>query len=230
MKWFRFYSEALEDPKVQKLSPELFKFWVNILCITSKHDGKLPPIEDIAFAFRLTLDETKVAFHGIQKAHLIDENTNQYGTTWAPHNWNKRQYKSDTSTERVKRFRNAARNNIETPPDTDSDTDTEQSKKSKPKKKKLPLAELSVDHVKDWLAGKRLLGKYLTTDEHHVLDQFKNYCESKGKKYENYVAGYRNAFEWDRCQPKAGFSNQNKHQRTLEAAARGHMRAENPDF
>jgi hypothetical protein len=126
MQWFRLYNDILEDPKVQKLSPELFKFWINILCVASKNEGKLPPIKDIAFALRMSESETEAAFHSIKKAHLIDEKSNQYGITLAPHNWNKRQYKSDTSTERVKRFRNGKRNSRVTPPDTDSETDTEQ--------------------------------------------------------------------------------------------------------
>ena len=42
-RWFRFYNEALDDPKVQKLPPALFKSWVNLLCLTARHDGTLPP-------------------------------------------------------------------------------------------------------------------------------------------------------------------------------------------
>jgi len=129
MQWFRLYSDILEDPKVQNLPPELFKFWINILCVASKNDGKLPPIKDIAFALRMSESETQEALKGIQKAQLIDEKSNQHGITLAPHNWNKRQYKSDTSTERVKRFRNGKRNKGVTPPDTDTETDTEQNRK-----------------------------------------------------------------------------------------------------
>jgi len=125
MKWFRLYTDILEDPKVQKLPPELFKFWVNILCLASKHEGKLPSIDDVSFSLRLPLHETELAFHSLEKANLISE----YNGSKTPHNWRKRQYKSDTSTERVKRFRNAKRNVTVTPPDTDTDTDTEQSKK-----------------------------------------------------------------------------------------------------
>ena len=61
---------------------------------------------------------------------MITRKTNQHSTTWAPHNWAKRQYKSDTSTERVKRFRNAQRNNVETPPESDTEQSrTEQNQK-----------------------------------------------------------------------------------------------------
>jgi hypothetical protein len=38
-------------------------------------------------------------------------------TGLSPHRWNERQYKSDVSTERVKRFRQRPRNGSETPPE-----------------------------------------------------------------------------------------------------------------
>lgn len=71
-----------------------------------------------------------------------------------------------------------------------------------PRPKKVTLDDLSTDHIADWLAKKRTEGKYIDHDEHFILDYFKNYCRSKGKTYADYASGYRNAFEWDRCQPK----------------------------
>lgn len=67
---------------------------------------------------------------------------------------------------------------------------------------KVSLEELSVDHISGWLAKKRCEGKYLDHDEYFILEQFTGYCQANGKKYDDYIAAYRNAFEWDRCQPK----------------------------
>lgn len=55
MKWFRFYSEALHDPKVQQLRPELFKFWVNCLCLANERPerGTLPNVDELAFILRM---------------------------------------------------------------------------------------------------------------------------------------------------------------------------------
>ena len=69
-------------------------------------------------------------------------------------------------------------------------------------KEKISLSDLSVSHNAEWLAEKRSQGKYLNHDEYFILEQFKQYCESKGKKYADYRAAYRNAFEWERCQPR----------------------------
>ena len=68
--------------------------------------------------------------------------------------------------------------------------------------KKISLEVLSVDHISVWLMKKRSEGKYINHDEHFILEKFKDYCLSKGKKYHDYAAAYRNAFNWDSCQPK----------------------------
>ena len=124
MRWFRLYDDVLNDPKVQKLSGETFKLWINVLCIASKHGGVLPNLEDLAFELRLPTLVCKTEIDILKQAGLIDGDKKL-----KPHGWEKRQYKSDTSTERVKRFRersgNVAETVNETGPDTDTETDTE---------------------------------------------------------------------------------------------------------
>jgi hypothetical protein len=65
-------------------------------------------------------------------AGLLDRlNGGAHGMHYGVHGWEKRQYKSDTSTDRVKRFRKRSSNVdetvIETAPETDTDTDTDKS-------------------------------------------------------------------------------------------------------
>lgn len=123
-RWFRFYTEALNDPKVQKLDGETFKGWVNILCLAAQNDGKLPPLEDVAFALRVTENAARTLVERLSNGGLIDRlNGGRNGVTYAPHGWDERQYKSDTSTDRVKRFRQRSKTVTETPPDTDTDTE-----------------------------------------------------------------------------------------------------------
>jgi hypothetical protein len=121
-RWFRFYDEALDDPKVQNLDGDTFKHWVNILCIAARHGGKLPCIADIAFALRIPDNAAITVVERLLNATLIDRcNGGADGWHYAPHGWGKRQYKSDSSTERVKRFRNVTKPLHETAPDTDSE-------------------------------------------------------------------------------------------------------------
>ena len=135
MRWFRLYDEVLNDPKVQRLAGDTFKFWINVLCIASKHGGVLPSIEDMAFELRVSISVCTSEISVLKQAGLIDGDKRL-----RPHGWDKRQYKSDTSTERVKRFRERSSNVAvtvdETGPDTDTETDTDTEKKERKNKQK----------------------------------------------------------------------------------------------
>ena len=139
MQWFRFWNEALDDPKVQQLDGDLFKSWVNLLCLCSKQEGLPRSVSDIAFALRMTTDGCQTVLQRLSSVGLLDKVSGGVdGMHYAIHGWGKRQFKSDSSTDRVKRFRERSSNDsetvIETRPDTDTDTDTEQIKKHTKKK------------------------------------------------------------------------------------------------
>lgn len=115
--WFRFYDDAINDPKILKL-PEASRWhWTALLCIASKNDGVLPAIEDVALMLRVKPSTAAAIIAQMKSAGLLDFD----GSKYAPHNWSGRQYKSDVSTERVKRFRKRERNVSETPPEADTD-------------------------------------------------------------------------------------------------------------
>lgn len=143
MPWFRFYAETLSDPKVQRLSPELFKCWVNLLCLASQHGGALPSVEDMAFHLRISSSQAAQQLDDLILAGLLDIMPDG---TIQPHNWHVRQYASDTSTDRVRKHREKRSRNVsgnsggnvsrntdsnvsetapETPPEPDTETDTE---------------------------------------------------------------------------------------------------------
>jgi predicted transcriptional regulator len=124
-RWFRLHEEILDDPKVQRLSGDDFKAWINLLCLASKHGGKLPPLADIAFALRLPIETVSTVLERLLNGGLIVRRSGGAdGGHYAPHNWAERQYKSDTSTGRVKRFRQRSKTVPETAPDTETETDT----------------------------------------------------------------------------------------------------------
>ncbi len=121
MRWFRFYDDAINDPKILKLSEASRWHWTALLCIASKHDGVLPSTEDVALMLRVKTAAAAAIIATMKAAGLLDLVDGRY----APHNWNGRQYKSDVSTERVKRFRKRERNVSVTPPETEAETDVD---------------------------------------------------------------------------------------------------------
>lgn len=122
--WCRLYAEMLHDPKIQKLPCESFKAWINALCLaTEKNEGgNLGTLEEIAFAFHVTVETVSSAFHPLLDLGLIETD----GETFHIPKFQKRQYKSDSSTERVRKHRKRSKNVSETPRARDrSDTDTD---------------------------------------------------------------------------------------------------------
>ncbi len=110
MKWFRMYDEVLDDPKVQRLRPELFKVWINLLCLANrqKERGTLPRPDDIAFSLRMDRDAAHRVIGELEDVGLVGEN--EWGL-WI-HNWDERQYHSDTpeaAAERKRRQRDRER-------------------------------------------------------------------------------------------------------------------------
>lgn len=102
-RWFRFYAESVNDPKVQRLPPHLFKTWVNLLCLASANGGTLPARDDIAFQLRMSDHDASSQLDELIGLALIDVTGDK---TLEPHNWKGRQFVSDTSGDRVARHRN----------------------------------------------------------------------------------------------------------------------------
>lgn len=144
--WFRMYGEFANDPKVQMLSEADQRRLVMMFCARSSNCNETlheTPNEthvtfsddSIAFQLRISLEEwlrTKALF--VQRGFLNEQNVLL--------NWNKRQYRSDSSTARVRAHRNSVKQQVEqtgnadetkrnvtvTPPDTDTDTDKRKEK------------------------------------------------------------------------------------------------------
>lgn len=105
MAWLRLHDEVVDDPKVQRLPDAMFKAWINMLCLAKRYDGVVPK-NDIAFALRISEKGATAIVNDLVERNLFED----HGDVVTPHNWDGRQYKSDSSTERVKRFRKHKRN------------------------------------------------------------------------------------------------------------------------
>lgn len=120
-RWFRFYSDAIRNPKVAVLSDADYRLWTELLAIAADNEGLIPGYDALKHLLNRRIDRLQQGVNRLVMVGLIDPVEGGF----EPHNWRKFQYKSDTSTERVKRFRNVARNGNETAPDTETDTETE---------------------------------------------------------------------------------------------------------
>jgi hypothetical protein len=92
-RWFRFYDDAINDPKLLKLSDCMHRVWIGLLCVASKNDGRLPSMEDCALMLRLPPERMAEALVSLVGAELLDRDE----TGLAPHKWNERQYRVTVS-------------------------------------------------------------------------------------------------------------------------------------
>ena len=102
--WFRMYSEFATDPVVQSLAFEDQRHYLIILCLKCNGilDRKLTESNRKRIILRaLGLDEqaSEEAKRRLMEVEFID-------ATWQPTTWDKRQFKSDNSTERSRKSRN----------------------------------------------------------------------------------------------------------------------------
>lgn len=130
--WFRLYAEFATDPKVQVLPEHMQRRLIMLFCLECSNGIRKLSDDELCFALRIDRETLHETFHLFQSKAFIDENRRII-------NWDKRQYKSDTSTERVKKYRAKSMANKDetfqkrcgngnvTAPDTD--TDTERKKK-----------------------------------------------------------------------------------------------------
>jgi hypothetical protein len=125
-RWFRVYDDLVDDPKIQRLDPTLFKALINVWCLASAHRGVLPSIEVIAFKLRTKPQRVQRVLNELRAAGLFDDD--ERGVR--PHNWDQRQFISDGSTSRVKRFRERRRNVSSVVSETAPEAETETERKS----------------------------------------------------------------------------------------------------
>lgn len=126
------HTNMIHHPVVACLPCEIFKAWVQMLCLAKEGNGVIPKVSEVAFHLRCGLNSAIKWTDALVNDYSLLERVDN--GTFRPKNWDKHQYKSDVSTERVRTFRKRKGNVSETPPesDTESDTESEQSREQKP--------------------------------------------------------------------------------------------------
>jgi hypothetical protein len=132
MKWFRFWTDTLDDVKILQLSDYEYRIWTYLLAIASEVNSMSGEcqvnVRSMSLRCRTQVNHFSRALETFQRIGLITINEHGYPVIT---NWNKRQYKSDNVTDRVKKHRevitkrNVSCNVSETDQITDTDTDTE---------------------------------------------------------------------------------------------------------
>lgn len=107
--WFRMYAEFATDPKVQRLSEVMQRRLVMLFCLRCCDVTVTASDDDIAFQLRISDEDLKETKQLFVSKNFID---NQ----WNVVNWDKRQYRSDSSAERTRAWRAKKRDSDVTSP------------------------------------------------------------------------------------------------------------------
>lgn len=126
-RWFRMYAEFASDPKVQMLSECYQRRYMMLLCLRCSNGDVTLQDTEVAFQLRIDVTEWMQTKGVLVEKNLIND-SNQ------PTSWDKRQFASDSSAERVARHRANKKeqcNVTVTPPEKEKETETETEKKNK---------------------------------------------------------------------------------------------------
>ena len=204
--WFRLHADTIDDPKLKILAVEDRWYFIGILCCKAQgiQDKYKPNLVRRMIAAKLGLDEAEFdqVIERLAEMNLIDRKT--YG----PIAWDKRQYRSDKSAERVRRYRKRLKeqqdidmkrycNVTVTPPETETETETETEKEQKKKN-----IEKKKSQKKDDAPSARFVRptveevrEYCKTRKNSVdPEQFVDFYEAKG-----WMIGKGKMKSWKAC-------------------------------
>ncbi|MCX7219805.1 MAG: hypothetical protein NTY70_12980 [Burkholderiales bacterium] len=98
MDWFRMYGEFASDPKVQSMSEVNQRRLMMLFCLRCSNTLVTLHDDEIAFALRISEEDLAASKAIFVRKGFVDEN-------WILLNWDKRQFVSDSSRERVSKCR-----------------------------------------------------------------------------------------------------------------------------
>ncbi len=114
MVWLRLYTEITWDHKLRRLPPAQRWLWIAMMCVAGKSprpgwlylaEGVPAKLEDLADEAAINVKEVKAALAMFEQQHMIEF----VEGVWHLLNWNKRQFSSDLSTDRTRKWRQRER-------------------------------------------------------------------------------------------------------------------------
>jgi hypothetical protein len=176
MKWFRFWTDTLDDVKILGLSDYEYRIWTYLLAIASEVNSMSGEcqvnVKSMSLRCRTQVNHFSRALETFQRVGLITINGDGYPVIC---NWSKRQFKSDDVTARVHKHRevttkrNVSCNVSETDQITDTDTDTDIT----------PIVPLKGDESKDQSKKEKKSKPEIKIPP--TLEDVTAYCRERGR-------------------------------------------------
>jgi hypothetical protein len=203
--WLRLYTEVTRDRKLRRLPSDQRWLWIAILSVAKESpkpgwlllaDGVPVTTEDLADEAAVPIDQVNAGLKAFTDQMMLKE----VNGIWHCLNWNKRNFISDTSTERVKKFRGKkdetfqkrSGNKKVTPPETeyrDQNTETDNNNPL------IPLKQKYAEFVSLTNAEYKALVAKLENEQRvkRCIEILDNYKGANGKRYKS---DYRAILNW----------------------------------
>lgn len=104
MKWFRFYTEIVDDPKMRALKDDEYRIFTYLLSLASEieKEGLIDlSIDDISWRLRAPMELIERTIEALKRLGILSANEDGFEFV----NWQKRQFKSDDVATRVRKHR-----------------------------------------------------------------------------------------------------------------------------
>jgi hypothetical protein len=226
MKWFRLWTDILDDVKILQLTDYEYRIFTYLLAHASEVDsmsGELQStFKSLSIRFRQRFNHFSRAIETFQRLGFVSINEQGFIVIT---NWNKRQFKSDNSYERVKKYRqvNSKRNvtvtELKRPQIQITDTDKEKILKKK------AFQKPTLDQVKTYC--------YERGNEVHPEVWFDHYESNGWLVGKNPMKDWQAAVRtWEKNHGNNGNGNgQNRFQRNHAPVSReaGSQRSDDPE-
>lgn len=94
--WWRAYSDALDNRKLQQLPPATAWQWFRLMCLANiyRPRGVLPPLADVAFRLRLSEKQAQTIIEKLVAANLIEQDSSG---VYFMHDWDEWQADRDVT-------------------------------------------------------------------------------------------------------------------------------------
>lgn len=81
--WIKLYHEILHDPKMGRLTDNLWRRVIEIFLLAGENDndGNLPPIESMAWTLRLSVEELEANLQALEKVNIVSQTPDGWHVT-----------------------------------------------------------------------------------------------------------------------------------------------------
>jgi len=169
--WFRLYTETVDDEKLRLLAFEDRWHFIALLCCKGSGllDSNDPLLRrKLSVKMGLATRELDEVVRRLSEVGLIDFDTLQ------PISWNSRQMMSDSSTARVKAYRERMKRNGNvsvTAQEEEEDLDKEEKKEQTPSRKRSASTRSEKTLLEDWINTEREAGNGLIASDDKIFNE-----------------------------------------------------------